>query len=104
LLGVSGKVHARHKAPQKTTHEHRDHKVRSLRRSRWTRNRAGLDGPEAEAPFVIGGDATVALESAVRGLVLPVFRMVILAEGVRLPDFNYCVRDRNSVAVEDPSF
>lgn len=69
-----------------------------------TWNGARLDGPEAKLTSLTRGDAAISFESFMPGLVLLVIWMVILAERIRLPDLDHRIWNRNTIAIENPSF
>src|SRR5215472_13850256 len=64
------------------------------------RRAAGAHGVEDAAAFRIGSEAAEAAEGGVGGLLLLIFGMVVLSQGIRLPDFDHAVRDGRAVAIE----
>jgi hypothetical protein len=75
--------------------------MRSLLLAFRPRNGPGLYRGESEDAILIHGNASISSESGIEWLVLLVFGMCVLSIGVGLPDFEYGIRDGNSVAIKD---
>jgi hypothetical protein len=105
-LGVSlslvWEVDAGHYSLQEAAGEDRDHDMRGLGSAAGTRNRTGLDGHEGEPAALHGPGALEAGEAVVeRQVFAVVFRVVVAARPVGLPDLDQAVADRTAVAVRD---
>jgi hypothetical protein len=61
----------------------------------------GLNRSESKDAILIHGNASISSESGIEWLVLLIFGMGVLSIGVGLPDFEYGIRDGNSVAIKD---
>jgi hypothetical protein len=75
--------------------------MRSLLTAFWSGHGPGLNRSESEDAIPTHGDASESSESGIERLFLLVFEMCVLSIVVGLPDFDYGIRDGNSVAIKD---
>ena len=78
--------------------------MRRLKSRPGRRNRTGLDGVEAEAAALVGRGATETVKIGMMRSFLQVFRVVVAAVGVGLPEFDHRIAHGGGVAVENAAF
>jgi hypothetical protein len=97
---VIRKINAGHESFEQTSHEDRHYQMGSLWYSPRPRDGPGFDSRKAEAPALIGSNASITFEAGFDCFILPVLRVGVFSMRIGLPDFQDGVWNGHTVTVQ----